>query len=267
MGCRLTDQGYRKALVTGSSTGIGRAISEAFIAEGLEVIGISRTPPADMPSGYHHISLDLLDEEKLQSALRTMRNDPPDIWVNNAGHGIVGDAWSTSSQQIERTQRLLYEVPVQLTRFFGEVCQKEKNSPKSLIQVSSLAVELPIPSMPYYNAAKSALSAFTQSLLLDGKLPFRLIDFRPGDFNTNFFHTEDIRKSRDIDGPVFRSLKNRHDKAPDPTKAANQLIKAMRRGRSGTIRSGTFFQSMIAPLGPRLLPQCLLRYLIRKNYE
>lgn len=263
----LKELGYRKALITGTSSGLGEAMAEAFIAEGLEVVGISRRFADNPAPGCYHLSLDLLDEAKLKSALNRLEHDPPQIWVNNAGHGLVGDAWSATREEIEQLQRLLYDIPVRMTRFFGHACRQEPIRPACLIQVSSLAVELPIPAMPYYNAAKAALSAFTQSLLLDGGLPFQLIDFRPGDFNTGFMHTDAVQSSGHAERPIFKNLLGRHQKAPPPEKAAARLIRAIHSGRSGTVRSGTLFQSVLAPLGPRLLPQGLLRALIRANYR
>lgn len=263
----LKEQGYRKALITGTSSGLGEALAEAFIAEGLDVVGLSRRFPENASPSYHHLTLDLLDEARLESALRTLERDPPDIWVNNAGHGLVGDAWSAPPEEIENLQRLLYEIPVRLTRVFEHACRREQIRPACLVQVSSLAVELPIPAMPYYNAAKAALSAFTQSLLLDGELPFQLIDFRPGDFNTGFMQSDAVRNSRAAGRPIFKNLLDRHQKAPAPEKAAARLIRAIDRGRSGTVRSGTLFQSVLAPLGPRLLPRGLLHALIRANYR
>ncbi len=261
----LHQQGYRKALVTGTSAGIGSALKDAFIAEGLEVIGISRRSVRS--EDYHHLSIDLLDPEHLKLALRTLRDDPPDIWVNNAGRGLVGSAWTASDEEIRAIQQLLYDIPVELTRFFADLCSRNKKNPAYLVQVSSLATELPIPAMPYYNAAKSALSAFTQSLLLDGDLPFRLSDFRPGDFKTEFMDNPTMANSPNAGSYIFKKLFQRHAEAPEPEAAARELICAMRRHHSGILRSGSFFQSRIAPLGPRLLPARLLHKLIRGYYR
>lgn len=264
-GATLWEQGYRKALITGTSTGIGSALKDAFIQEGLEVIGISRR--AVDSNDYYHLNVDLLDPDQLKYLLQTLREDPPDIWVNNAGHGMVGDAWAPSEKEIQTIHQLLYEIPVELTRFFADLCSSNTQRPAYMIQVSSLAVELPIPAMPYYNAAKSALSAFTQSLLLDGELPFRIIDFRPGDFKTEFMNNPSIARSATAGSPIHRTLVQRHLDAPEPEAAALRLIAAMSRKHCGILRSGRFFQSRIAPLGPRLLPTGLLHRLIRSYYR
>lgn len=273
----LSEQGYQKAVITGSSSGLGRAMASALAAEGLAVTGLSRTAPEAAPEHYTHHHLDLLDSAQLEATLQILRNDPPDIWINNAGRGLVSSAWNAGDDAIRSSQRLLYDIPVELCRFFEQVCRFHRGRPAYLIQVSSLAVELPIPSMPYYNAGKAALSGFTQSLLLDGELPFRLIDFRPGDFNTAFMENTEISQGPPVETPGGAStpsgsthlerLHARHRRAPSAEKAAARLIRAMRRGRSGTLRCGTFFQSRLAPLGARLLPERALRRLIRAHYH
>ena len=265
----LKEQGYRKALITGTSSGIGLALAHALIAEGLLVVGVSRRHASINSDRYTHLSIDLLKEADLKALQSHTWADPPEIWINNAGQGLIGDAWCPSFDAIQSNRRLLYDVPVQLSRHFKEILQEASihSVAPYLVQVSSLAVELPIPNMPYYNAAKSALSAFSQSLLLDKDLPFKLIDLRPGDFNTGFMEAESIQQSPISGSSAHKNFIAQHEKAPRPELAARCLVQYLRRQRSGILRCGDFFQSKIAPLGTRLLPSKLLHSLIRAYYK
>ena len=269
MASTLKEQGYRKALVTGTSSGIGLAIARAMIAEGLLVVGVSRRPAVIDSDRYTHLSIDLLNGADLKTLEAHTQGDPPQIWINNAGQGLIGDAWCPSAEAIDSNRRLLYDVPVQLTRHFRNILQGANtcHAAPYLVQVSSLAVELPIPNMPYYNAAKSALSAFSQSLLLDKDLPFKLIDLRPGDFDTGFMNTESIKESSMSGSSAHKKFIAQHEKAPEPELAARCLVHSLRSQRSGIERCGGFFQSRIAPLGTRLLPSKLLHSLIRAYYK
>ena len=269
MASTLKKQGYRKALVTGTSSGIGLAIARAMIAEGLFVVGVSRRPANISSDRYTHLSVDLLNETDLKTLQSHTQADPPQIWINNAGQGLIGDAWRLSDDATETNRRLLYDIPVQLTRHFKNILQGANTCPVApyLVQVSSLAVELPIPNMPYYNAAKSALSAFSQGLLLDKDLPFKLIDLRPGDFDTGFMEAESIKESPISGSLAHKKLIAQHKKAPKPELAAKCLVQSLRSQRSGIVRCGGFFQSRIAPLGTRLLPSKLLHSLIRAYYK
>jgi short-subunit dehydrogenase len=55
-----------------------------------------------------------------------------------------------------------------------------------IVNISSLATLYPLPYMPIYNAGKSALSAFTQTMMLESNSNIRWIDYRLGDVNTKF---------------------------------------------------------------------------------
>ena len=269
MALTLKEQGYRKVLVTGTSSGIGLALAKAFITEGLHVVGVSRRAASINSDRYKHLSIDLINETDLKTLQAHTQADPPEIWINNAGQGLVGDAWCPDAEVIESNRRLLYDIPVQLTRHFEKILPgaNVRSATPYLIQVSSLAVELPIPNMPYYNAAKSALSAFSQSLLLDKNLPFKLIDLRPGDLDTGFMDAESIKESSMLDSSTHKKLIAQHKKAPGPELAARCLMQSLRNQRSGIVRCGGFFQSRIAPLGTRLLPSKLLHSLIRAYYK
>tara|TARA_B100001093_G_scaffold275294_1_gene263141 strand:+ start:237 stop:1046 length:810 start_codon:yes stop_codon:yes gene_type:complete len=269
MASTLKEQGYKKALVTGTSSGIGLALAKALIAEGLHVVGVSRRAASINSDRYTHLSIDLLNETDLKTLQAHTQGDPPQIWISNAGQGLIGDAWCPSAEEIESNRKLLYDVPVQLTRHFKEILPKASICAVApyLVQVSSLAVELPIPNMPYYNAAKSALSAFSQSLLLDKDLPFKLIDLRPGDFDTGFMEAESIKESPISGSSTHKKFIDQHKKAPKPELAARCLVQSLRSQRSGIVRCGGFFQSRIAPLGTRLLPSKLLHSLIRAYFK
>ncbi len=266
MGKTLLEWGHQRALITGASSGIGLAIAHALSDEGIAVIGLSRGAPAVPPARYTHLSVDLADRGAVETALAEIAREPPDIWINNAGLGLLGGAWSPDDDQIERLLEVMLAVPIRLTRFFAEQCRSRPQQPAYLVQVSSLAVELPIPDMPYYNAAKSGLSGFASSLLLDKDCPFRVIDFRPGDYNTPFISNETIQDT--VTDPVlFETLLKHHRRAPEPEAAANALLRAMRSQRQGIIRCGNFFQAKVAPLGNKLLPQHMLMRVIRRYYN
>ncbi|KRP34528.1 MAG: hypothetical protein ABS34_12885, partial [Opitutaceae bacterium BACL24 MAG-120322-bin51] len=223
----LAQMGYRRAVVTGASSGIGLEIAKQLAEEGLCVIGMSRTPPPSPPQNYTHIQVDLLNPDAVERALAQIAEAPADLWINNAGYGLLGGSFSPTQSQIDATFQLMLHIPIRMTRSFAEQCKKTPNRPAWLVQVTSLAVELPIPDMPYYNAAKSGLSAFTESLRLDNNAPFQVIDFRPGDFNTPFIDTEAVSQST-TDPEYLEFLRRQHRHAPSPKAAAVTLIQALK---------------------------------------
>jgi len=128
----------------------------------------------------------------------------------------------------------------------------------AIVNVSSLAVEFPIPGMSGYNAAKTGLSAWSASLAYELESSgVAVIDFRPGDFRTPF-NTAVVQAPGEAVpraarwARVWKRFEHMHDIAPNPEVAAEDLVKALRRGRSGVVRTGSFFQARLAPLLARL---------------
>jgi short-subunit dehydrogenase len=129
-----------------------------------------------------------------------------------------------------------------------------------LVHVSSIAAEFPLPYMSGYNVAKAGLSALSESLMFESRgSGITVIDFRPGDYRTNFnraMQTDSVsEKTRKVWGRLDAMLAS----APAPERAAADLRRALLANRSGVVRSGTLFQASLAPLLARILPASWVR--------
>jgi short-subunit dehydrogenase len=258
---------HQHAVVTGASSGLGLAITKALLADKVRVTALSRRPPPIEDPACRHLEVDLCDERALGGALEHLQTDLPDLWINNAGFGLLGGLEATNPAEGDRLLNLLLHVPIACANWYArQLRTAAAKNDACLVQISSLACELPIPLMPWYNAAKAGLSAFNGSLLLDADTPFRIIDFRPGDFNTPFITQAGMVSPSPALQKYQQTLVRHHAAAPPAEKAAADLLKALRLRRSGIIRTGPFFQRAIAPLGTRLLPQKALHVLIRRYY-
>jgi short-subunit dehydrogenase len=263
---RLADR-HSLALVTGASSGIGKAIAEALLREGLVVHGTSRNPDRqDLNPEIHWVPFEGGEPGAGTRFAKAYDNllSKIDLLVNNAGSGLFGEASAYSSSVLTEHLQLLLETPMELTLAVLPGMRTRRCG--AVVNVSSLAAEFPLPYMSAYTAAKAGLSGFTQSLILTETVPgVQLINFQPGDFRTAF--NEVMARPPELSLREERAWKifEKHLKeGPPPERAARDLIKALRRGRSGTVRSGGFFQTRVAPLGIRLLPRaCLLRMIRR----
>ena len=112
-----------------------------------------------------------------------------------------------------------------------------------ILNVSSLATLYPLPYMPIYNAGKSALSSFTQSMNLESNNELRWIDFRLGDINTGF-NDSALKQDFESQSKSMRNAWRQIDKqlmdSPDAKFAANKMIQSILENKNGTLFRGNF---------------------------
>ncbi|MEZ5277517.1 MAG: SDR family NAD(P)-dependent oxidoreductase [Opitutaceae bacterium] len=269
---RLSDLGYRSALITGAGSGLGRAFADAFIDQGLHVWGTSRWPDRmAVRDGLIPVEMDLADPEgidRLWSHLR-VETGGIDIVVANAGFGVWGEfagvpfeRWADQiDAMLTGSARLLHRAMPDL----------RDRVPSAIVVVSSLAVDFPLPGLSGYNAVKSGLSGLARGLMIesDGRGP-NILDFRPGDYRTSFNRAMELSANLE-DSPEHliragRRLDVLMEGAPDPQRAARDLVRALRRRRDGVFRSGSFFQARLAPTLARFLHASWLRAATRRYF-
>jgi NAD(P)-dependent dehydrogenase (short-subunit alcohol dehydrogenase family) len=153
------------ALITGVSSGIGRATAQLFAERGAFVFGTVRDVARTHSfTGAELIRLDVTDSGSVSIAVETalQKNGKIDILINNAGYSIAGALEETSIEEAH----LLFE-----TNFFGalRVTQAVLPSMRShgygrIVNISSMFGVLPGPYRGIYVASKHALEGYTKSL-------------------------------------------------------------------------------------------------------
>ncbi|MDR3228079.1 MAG: SDR family NAD(P)-dependent oxidoreductase [Puniceicoccales bacterium] len=259
----------KEALVTGAGRGLGRAFAEALLAEGVTVWGTSRSGNA-LPAGVRPLRLDLASPASVAALAEQLRREAPalDLLVNNAGAGVFCPFAHFPEESLDAQWQVLLAGPVSLCRaFYPAFAERGRGT---IVNVASLAGVFPIPFMSAYSAAKAALSTFSKTLMLeaDGS-GVAVVDFQPGDYATGFNDAmaeppvpDDARLRR------ARAAAERHFvNGPLPQHAARRLMRAIRSERSGTVVSGNFFEATLGPLAARLLPQAVVRRILRIFYN
>jgi NAD(P)-dependent dehydrogenase (short-subunit alcohol dehydrogenase family) len=207
-------------LITGTSSGIGRAIASAFAAKGFEVFGTSRNPQRNEPiAGVELLPLDVSDQASVASAVSTViqRAGRIDVLVNNAGVGVFGAAEESSIAQAQK----LFD-----TNFFGLIRVTNEVLPHlraqrsgRIINISSVLGFLPAPYGALYAASKHAVEGYSESLDHETReFGVRVSVVEPGYTDTAF-----DANAADPDSPIesYRALRE-HVK--------EGLIKAVRAG-------------------------------------
>jgi len=261
---------HQNALVTGASSGIGRAIADLLVQEGIQVTGTSRFPQARPQHGpIRWIHFDGSSESALNAFCEINHNllTNIDILINNSGSALFGKASEIPPDAAEKESWLLTKSPVTLTGLVLPHMERRRNG--AIVNVSSLAALFPLPYMENYSRCKAELSRFTQQLMLrQGEKGVVILDFQAGDYRTAFNRNMTRHGVTDrLQDRVWEQMERNLNHAPLPERAAKDILRALVRGKSGTIRSGSFFQSKIAPLGKQLLPGPVINWAIRKYYH
>ncbi|MDA5636351.1 MULTISPECIES: SDR family oxidoreductase [Rhizobium/Agrobacterium group] len=151
-------------LITGTSSGYGKAIAELFLARGWNVIATMRRPNAarfaDDTGRLRVLSLDVTDEDSIAAAIDAA--GPIDVLVNNAGIGMVGAFEATPMSAV----RTIFD-----TNSFGVMAmtqavipQMRKRQSGMIINVTSSVTLASFPLAAAYTASKQAIEGFTGSL-------------------------------------------------------------------------------------------------------
>ncbi len=265
----------RVVLITGASSGFGRAVANALHARGDRVFGTTRAvdPPSD-PDTPAFLTMDVTDGDSVARGVAEVLGDAGriDVLVNNAGFGYAGAIEDTSVE----------EARAQLeTNFFGlhRLClavlpHMRARGGGRIVNVGSLGGRVSVPFQGLYCASKFAVAAYTEALRLETR-PFgiHVSMIEPGDFATAFTanrrlvgtsHGESAYSAR-CASAVKRMAEDESANADlgPVVRAALRAIDAGRPRLRYPVASIT--QRMLVALRP-LMPQALFERLIADHY-
>jgi NAD(P)-dependent dehydrogenase (short-subunit alcohol dehydrogenase family) len=176
------------ALVTGATSGIGKAAAIALVAAGFEVIGTGRnTARATPPAGVTHLDLDVTSDESVASAVKQVidRFGRIDVLVNNAGVGSTGAAEEFSISQTQDVFDINVYGVMRMTKAVLPHMRVQRQG--RIINVSSLSGFVPSPFMTLYVSTKHAVEGYSQSLDHEVReYGVRILLVEPGPINTPF---------------------------------------------------------------------------------
>lgn len=275
------------AVVTGATSGIGLALTDWLLAEGWHVLAVGRRAEvlgendvSKRPGFLRALCTDLSTDEgieRVRAVFQSGAEPPIRLLINAAGAGFLGEAESLPWEEHRALFRLLYDCPAELTRealrFWRKSAQTDRPGSSFLVvQAGSLVAQFPQPFMAAYNAAKAALSVDSRSLRLElaerGDHHFFIAELQLGNIATPFNNPmlESLPDASELSPHLLRAVRAQERalaRAPGPATAVRRLARLLARPASGSWRTGSFFESRIAPLGLRLFPERLLDLLLR----
>lgn len=223
----------RTAVVTGASSGIGKAVAATLRDRGYQVIGTSRKPDAAAPDslapGVDYRALDLTDPQSIDSFADALGD--VDVLVNNAGESQAGPLEELPADAIERLFQLNVLGPIQLTQNILPRMRERRSG--RIIMVGSMLATFPIAYRSSYAASKAAIKGFATAARFE-LAPFGvwITTVEPGSINTGITErrTRYIREnSAYADGfsTVMAKLDRNLDQGIAPRKVAETIAKAI----------------------------------------
>lgn len=181
----------RTVLITGASTGIGRATAERFHREGWNVGATMRSPDdgrelSQLPN-VHVTRLDVTDQESITTAVSEVseRFGSIDVLVNNAGFGAYGPLEITSSETIRRQFDTNVIGLLEVTRAVIPIMRDQGDG--VIVNISSMGGRMAFPLGALYHGSKFAVEGISEALVYEMMpLGIKVKVVEPGAVATDF---------------------------------------------------------------------------------
>ncbi|WP_275776235.1 oxidoreductase [Paenarthrobacter sp. Y-19] len=228
-------------LITGCSTGLGRALARAVLAKGDNAVVTARDTAtlqdlaAEFPTTALAVPLDVTDQSQVEAAVQQAveRFGGVDVLVNNAGYGYR----AAIEEGADADVRTLFD-----TNVFGPVAMIKAVLPGmrtrrsgAIVNISSIGARICPPGSGYYSATKAALEGISGSLQKElAPLGITVTAVEPGGFRTDFAGRSLTQSAEAIDDYAQTAGKRRKEndtvhgtQQGDPDRAAQVIINAV----------------------------------------
>lgn len=212
-------------LITGASSGIGRATAKLFQEKGWNVVATMRSPENESEltdlSDVHVTKLDVLELESIENAIKEGIETfgKIDVVLNNAGYGLMGTFESAKRESIIRQFGVnvqgLFDVTQKILPHF------RKNKDGMFINISSIGGRMTFPLMPLYHSTKWAVEGFSESLRWEmAEIGVKVKIVEPGGVATDFGgrsmdmqHKQELTEYNKFVGGFMEAMKTSMDPA------------------------------------------------------
>ncbi len=228
-------------LVTGCSTGIGRALALEALQQGNKV-GVSARNTEDIkdivgqfPETALSLELDVTEEGQIQSATEKFIHHfgKIDVLVNNAGIGYFGAIEESEDKEVRRMFDINFFGLANMTKAVLPFMRKQKSG--HILNIASIGGLVGFPGVGFYNATKFAVDGLSESLSKEvARLGIKVTIVAPSGFRTDWagrsannstINIEDYATTAGANKATIRG--NSGNQPGDPVKAAQAIIAAV----------------------------------------
>ena len=181
----------KKAIVTGASSGIGKAICKQLAAKGWVVYGIGRSfQKSDDTTGIEHIVCDITDTAKLTKKIKEINKKGITIIMVSHDINFAINNEELNPVKISQMVRTNLEAPMIITNLLLRDLKKNKGT---IINISSITAGKANPHGCAYGATKAGLTSFSHSLFEEArKYGVRVVNLEPDMTDTKLYRNADF---------------------------------------------------------------------------
>ena len=177
-------------LITGGTSGIGKATSILLSSRGFKVYATGRNVDKvrDLEEkGITLLYMNLLDEESIRNAFDEVikREGKIDILINNAGYGIAGSVEDVPIDEARKQFEVNLFAPIRLSQL--AIPKMRENGGGRIINITSIASFLPSPILSWYSASKSAFGFLSFAMRVElSRFGIDVVSVAPAGISTNW---------------------------------------------------------------------------------
>ena len=261
-------------LITGGSSGIGKAIGTFLHNKGFVVYGTSRNPDVITNSIFPLLVLDVRNPESIKAAVDKiiLITGRIDILINNAGVGITGPLEEIPMTEIKNNFETNFFGPIEVMKAVLPQMRMQKSG--LIINITSIAGYMGLPYRSVYSASKGALKLITEALRMEVKsFGIQITNVAPGDFATNIasgrFHAPLVKGSAyEIPyGNTLQMMDEHVDSGSNPNEIAHVIYKIILNPTPKIHYKVGVFMQKISIVLKRILPDKTYEKILMNHYK
>lgn len=262
-------------LITGASSGLGKATASYLSAKDFRVFGTSRAPKKHKSDAcFELLPFDLNQPETAQSLVDQVieKAGRIDVLINNAGAGILGPVEETDVSAIQSHFTTNLFGPLALVQKVLPVMREQKTG--LIINITSIGGYMGLPYRGIYSASKGALGIVSEAVRMEVKrFGVDVVTLAPGDYATDIAARRiysPLKKEspyHDVYKFSLDTIDEHVDQGGDPNDFARMVHKIIsRKKRNVHYSSGSFLQKLSLLL-KRILPDIVFEKMIMNHYK
>lgn len=269
----MKQNSQRVVLVTGSSSGIGRACCDRLANNNRRVYGASRT--AVTAPCWSYVKMDVREDHSVDNAIESIlrRDECIDEVVHCAGFSLAGPFEETTVEEARAQFETNYFGTVRVLRAVLPIMRRQANG--KIVVIGSIAGVIALPYVCHYAASKFALDGLIEAVRYEvDRFGIEITILHPGDFDTALGANQVCSQKTDANSPYFAEFRRLIDLyaasmrgAPSPdtvARSVERLLNLSRMPARVCVGSG---KEVAAVWLKSTLPTRLFSYLFRKSYS